>query len=247
MEVPEEYAELDLYEVLQANKRDSQKNIRKAYLRSALRTHPDKKGGNDDEFRKVAFAYSILSNESYRKQYDETGKLDFREDATIANLFSKIFRVEITEEMIEEDRKAYQRSEEEKQDIIDSYNKYGGDFDLIFENIIHSTEQDIERIVEIIKSAIEVGTLEKTKKFSNTTTKSRISKRKSQADREAKEVEKSRKELGLESEAGLAALIRKRQAQRSSHGSIIDQLEAKYSIHKNPKKSNKRKSTKLSI
>lgn len=240
MEVPEEYAELDLYEVLQANKTESQANIRKAYLRSALRTHPDKTGGNDEEFRKVAFAYSILSNESYRKQYDQTGKLDFREDATIADLFSKIVKVEITEDMIEEDRKAYQHSEEEKQDIIKSYKKYGGDFDLIFENIIHSSETDIERIIEIINTAIENGILTKTKKFSTSTSKSRISKRRSEAEREAKEVEKSRKELGVESEAGLAALIQKRQAQRSSYGSIVDRLEAKYTVHKEPKKTKRK-------
>lgn len=237
MEVPEEYNSLDLYAVLQTDKSQDSSGIRKAYLRCALRTHPDK-GGDEESFRQVSFAYSILSDESRRKQYDETGRLDFRKDAAIADLFSQMVRVEITEDMIEEDKNAYQHSEEERKDVYKSYKKYKGDFDLVFENIIHSTDEDIDRLIEIIKEGIKSGELPKFAKFTKTTTAKHLKQRKSQLANEAKEVEASRKELGIESEAGLFALIQKRQNQRSAYGGLIEQLEEKYGKKdkKRPKK-----------
>mmetsp|Transcript_38581 Transcript_38581/g.106259 ORF Transcript_38581/g.106259 Transcript_38581/m.106259 type:complete len:568 (-) Transcript_38581:214-1917(-) len=44
--------------------------IRTAYRRAALRTHPDKKGGSAEEFRRVLLAFETLSNEESREAYD---------------------------------------------------------------------------------------------------------------------------------------------------------------------------------
>lgn len=227
MDIPEEYEELDLYAVLKTDKSQDQNGIRKAYLRRALKTHPDK-GGDKEEFNQVSFAYSILSDEGRRKQYDATGKLNFAADASIADLFSQMVRVEITEDMIEEDKKLYQHSEEEKRDIYANYKKFKGNFDRVFENIIHSTTEDIDRLVEVIKEGIKAKELPKYPDFAKTTSAKHLKSRKSQATKEAKEVEESRKQLGIESESGLAALIKSRQQKRSGFDGLIDQLEAKY-------------------
>lgn len=235
MDVPEAYEELDLYAVLNTDKSQDQNGIRKAYLRRALKTHPDK-GGDKEEFNQVSFAYSILSDESRRKQYDATGKLNFAADASIADLFSQMVRVEITEDMIEEDKKLYQKSDEERRDIYANYKKFKGNFDRVFENVIHSTTDDIDRLIDVIKEGIKAKEIPKYPDFAKTTSAKHLRSRRSQASKEAKEVEESRKQLGLESEAGLAALIKSRQQKRSGFDGLIDQLEAKYAKGKNKSK-----------
>lgn len=55
--------------------------IKKAYRRKALDTHPDKNKGKDpevaaEEFRKVVHAFEILSDENSRRHYDRTGRTD---------------------------------------------------------------------------------------------------------------------------------------------------------------------------
>lgn len=46
--------------------------IRKAYKKKALQFHPDKNKDDGEQFKEVQTAYDILSDESTRKQYDET-------------------------------------------------------------------------------------------------------------------------------------------------------------------------------
>lgn len=238
-----EFGDLDLYAVLQIDKDVPQPAIRKAYLRRCLRTHPDKTGGDDTEFRQVSFAHSVLSNEAHRREYDESGKTDFRGDAVIADLFSRDFRVEITEDMIEEDRKAYQHSVEERRDLLALYKRFDGDFDRITESLIHSTPEDFDRLISMLEEGFEAKEITRTPKFKKTTAKARMTKRKNAAAAEAKQVEADRKRLGLDSEAGLAALIQQRQQKRSGLGGVIEQLEAKYAVTK-PKKGERRRAKK---
>ena len=71
-------AEEDLYKILGVKRTATTKEIKTAYRRKALDTHPDK---NKDvppekaaeEFHKVVHAFEILSDEESRKRYDRTG------------------------------------------------------------------------------------------------------------------------------------------------------------------------------
>lgn len=64
----------NLYETLQISPGSDLAQIKRAYKKLSLKSHPDKnKGGDTEEFRKIAHAYKILGNEELRKVYDEQG------------------------------------------------------------------------------------------------------------------------------------------------------------------------------
>lgn len=64
----------DYYKVLGVNKSASKEEIKKAYRKLAHKYHPDKKGGDEEKFKEVSEAYSVLSNDKKRKEYDTYGK-----------------------------------------------------------------------------------------------------------------------------------------------------------------------------
>ena len=51
----------ELYDILEISKNAKQDDIKKAYRKKALENHPDK-GGSEENFKKINFAYSILSD-----------------------------------------------------------------------------------------------------------------------------------------------------------------------------------------
>ena len=69
----------DYYGVLGLSKKATQKEIKSAYRKLALKYHPDKVGEDEKEkaeeiFVRVSEAYAILSDEDKRKVYDKYGK-----------------------------------------------------------------------------------------------------------------------------------------------------------------------------
>ena len=60
------------YDVLGVDRGASPDEIRKAYKQKALREHPDK-GGDEDRFKDIGKAYSVLSDPGKRENYDRTG------------------------------------------------------------------------------------------------------------------------------------------------------------------------------
>ena len=82
----------DLYETLQIPKTASNAEIKKAYKKMAIKHHPDK-GGNEEDFKKISEAYSILSDEKKRKQYDTFGTYDETnmQMPDMSDLFANIF------------------------------------------------------------------------------------------------------------------------------------------------------------
>ena len=69
-------AKRDYYEVLGISRTASQEEIKKAYRKIALKNHPDKNPGNkaaETRFKEAASAYSVLSDEKKRQQYDQFG------------------------------------------------------------------------------------------------------------------------------------------------------------------------------
>lgn len=64
-----------LYDVLSVSKNASADQIRSAYKKRALECHPDRKGGNAEQFRRVSEAYEILSDAEKREHYDMNGTI----------------------------------------------------------------------------------------------------------------------------------------------------------------------------
>ncbi len=63
----------DYYKILGVEKSASKDEIKKAFRKLAHEHHPDKQGGSDAKFKEASEAYSVLSDDSKRKQYDTFG------------------------------------------------------------------------------------------------------------------------------------------------------------------------------
>jgi molecular chaperone DnaJ len=73
----------DCYEVLGVSKSASDKEIKKAYKKLAMKYHPDRNPDNpvaENNFREVKSAYEILGDEEKRQQYDDFGHSAFDEN-----------------------------------------------------------------------------------------------------------------------------------------------------------------------
>lgn len=60
----------DYYNILGVSKNASDDEIKRAYKKLALKTHPDKNNGDDTEFKKINLAYETLSDPNKRNEYD---------------------------------------------------------------------------------------------------------------------------------------------------------------------------------
>lgn len=63
----------DYYQTLGIEKNASKDDIKKAFRKLAHQYHPDKKGGDEAKFKEVNEAYTVLSDDSKRSQYDRYG------------------------------------------------------------------------------------------------------------------------------------------------------------------------------
>ncbi len=64
----------DYYNILGVDKKASKEDIKKAFRKLAHQLHPDKKGGDVDKFKEVNEAYTVLSDDQKRAQYDMYGQ-----------------------------------------------------------------------------------------------------------------------------------------------------------------------------
>ena len=70
----------DFYEILGISKNASEAEIKKAYRKKAIEFHPDKNPGDavaEENFKKAAEAYEILSDPSKKAKYDQYGHQAF--------------------------------------------------------------------------------------------------------------------------------------------------------------------------
>lgn len=239
MQIPREFRDLDLYAVLGVDKHADAAVIKKSYRRKALTTHPDKAGNSPENqlaFQQVSFAFTVLSDETRRRTYDISGVVDDLEEPTLEQMFNEYFRTEITPEMIEQDKREYREGGDERADLLRYYKKYKGDFDKIFDSVLHTDIEDQARLVSMLEQAIRDGEIESLPKFEKTTTPARMKKRASQAAGEQAEAEAMLAELDVKKTKGeteLAALIKSRHAM--NYNGFIDRLENKYKVQKSRK------------
>lgn len=76
--VENSWYEKDFYSVLGVSKTASKSDIKKAYRKLAQEYHPDKTEGNkgaEEKFKAISEAYSVLSDETKRQEYDEARTL----------------------------------------------------------------------------------------------------------------------------------------------------------------------------
>lgn len=80
----------NLYEILGIEQNANKEDIKKAYKKKALVHHPDR-GGDEEEFKKVAKAYEILSDDNKRARYDATGSIEDSPNNQGFNGFDNIY------------------------------------------------------------------------------------------------------------------------------------------------------------
>jgi len=152
----------------------------------------------------------------------------------------------------------YKGSIEEKDAVLENYRNSEGKWGGIYENVMLSDPlEDEERYRGYIDEAIENGEVKAYKAYTQETEKQK-EKRMKDARREGKEAMAYAEELGVSeklfgtkgkkgkkqnAEAGLADLIKSRQAGR---GSFLDHLEAKYSAKEKETKKGRGKKGKRS-
>ncbi|KAI9501391.1 DnaJ domain-containing protein [Coemansia spiralis] len=202
----------DLYVLLEVSKEATEDELRKAYRKRALHTHPDKWAHLDSEspealaktqeFQQVGFAYSILKDPKRRKLYDTTGSvsdiIDIVEEGKDWNTyFRELWSGVVDATTIEQFAKTYKGSDEEMADILAAYSRHDGDIDLIFtEVMLADVEQDEARFIAAIEDAIKGKLIKRTRAF--TKSKKRSSERIARVREEAAEADALRKELGLD-------------------------------------------------
>ncbi|KAL8576252.1 hypothetical protein ACOMHN_006175 [Nucella lapillus] len=76
--MPASKRNMSYYDILGVERNASEKDIKKAYRRLALKWHPDKNPNNKDEaerkFKEISEAYDVLSDKKKREVYDMYGK-----------------------------------------------------------------------------------------------------------------------------------------------------------------------------
>lgn len=63
----------DYYKTLGVEKNATKEDVKQAFRKLAHEHHPDKKGGNEAKFKEANEAYSVLSDDTKRAQYDRFG------------------------------------------------------------------------------------------------------------------------------------------------------------------------------
>ncbi|XP_045147631.1 dnaJ homolog subfamily C member 9, partial [Echinops telfairi] len=183
-------------------------------------------------FQILGKVYAVLSDREQRAVYDEQGTVD--EDAAALRqerdweAYWRLLFKKISLEDIQAFEKTYKGSAEELDDIKQAYLDFKGDMDRIMESVLCVQYTDEPRIRNIIQQAIDAGEVPSYKTFVREP-KPKMNARKRRAQEEAKEAERSRKELGLDEETDLRAAIQSRQKDRQKEmDDFLAQMEAKY-------------------
>ena len=167
---------LNPYTVLSVPPAATTSEIRSAYLKLALRLHPDKlpaastadeKSAGHTKFQQLAFAYGILSDPDRKARYDATGSTsESAFGVDWAEFYRNQFKDAINPSRIEEFKRKYQGSEEEREHVLSAYVEGEGSVKYVFEHVMCSEkEADLERYREMVTAAVEEGEVEMHQRF----------------------------------------------------------------------------------
>lgn len=198
---------IDPYAVLSVSSTATAEEIKGAYRKLALKHHPDKVSPSErdsahQKFQEIAFAYAILSDDRRRKRYDATGNTAESanvddDDFNWTEFFRDMSAQVINGELIDQVKGEYQGSSEERDDVLAAYEKWEGDLDAVFENIMCSEVLvDEERFRKMIDEAIANSEVEAYAKYTKEGKKSR-EKRRARAKAEEQEAMELAEELGI--------------------------------------------------
>ncbi|KAJ3531552.1 hypothetical protein NM688_g7557 [Phlebia brevispora] len=201
---------VDLYAVLSLTSSAKPEEIKKAYRKLALLSHPDKHANSNEDtraaaslkFQQIGFAYAVLSDEKRRERYDKTGKTEEGFDLGVGEggweeYFEDLFE-RVTKQKLDEMKTEYQGSAEEVEDLKEAYIEADGSIDTIMEHIPHSTFDDEARFIMIISDLIKKGDLPSLKTWEKSVKDEKAKLvRKKQGEKEAEEAEELAKELGV--------------------------------------------------
>ena len=213
-----------LYETLGISPDADEATIKKAYLKLARETHPDKHPGDEtaqSKFQAVGRAYAVLRDPEKRKVYDAAGIVDdgtgppTGSGATGWYDFWRGFYDRVTTDRLDQLAAEYRGSAEEAADLKAAYKAAKGDVGKIIDSMMHATVDDEPRFREQLAGWVADGTLPKTRAF-EAEPEAKRRKRQDKAAKEAKEAEAHAKKLGLGdgSADSLAAAIVARNKQR---------------------------------
>lgn len=219
-----------LYDVIGTKNDADEEEIKRAYRKTSLKVHPDRMKEEDKEkatrkFQVLAQVHHILSDKEKRKLYDDHGIIanddSLESEADWLNYWRILFP-EISVKDVDHFMEDYIGSKDEERDLIEIYNRFEGDMNMIYEYHIGFEE---ERITKLLKKLIKKGKIENLPKFSEESESSK-EKRSKRTAKEAKQAAKAAtKKNKQEDDAALTALIRNR---KSNFDSMIASLESKY-------------------
>ncbi|KAF2460395.1 hypothetical protein BDY21DRAFT_335289 [Lineolata rhizophorae] len=192
---------IDPYAVLGLEHDASADQVKSAYRKAALKTHPDKVAGDEKEgahakFQEVAFAYAVLSDPRRRSRYDATGRTeetlhpdDVDDDFNWTEFYREQFEDVVNFDSINQFASEYKGSEEERNDLLAAYERFKGDMRKMYEVIMLSNPiDDDERFRTILDEAIKKGDVEAFPQYTQESERSR-KRRVDEAGKEAKEAE----------------------------------------------------------
>ena len=232
-ECKELFGTVDIYEILNLNKTATLIEIKKAYHKLSLKVHPDKvddslKNECTSKFQALGKIYTILSDEEKRRLYDETGVIDGENDFEVNYDWRVLFK-RVTAEDINGFFQTYKDSPKEKEDLIRIYIKYEGDMNLIMQDMFSSSAiEDESRYIEILKNAIDNKEIEAFRKFTHES-KSKKDKRRAKYEKEEREAEELKKEIGFTDDSDLKKVLAQRhEVRKQNFDNFFDNLAEKY-------------------
>ncbi|CAI5759140.1 unnamed protein product [Candida verbasci] len=159
---------INIYEFLQVDPSSITNDIKKSYYKLSLKYHPDKKTGSIEQFNLLRTSYEILSNEEYKRKYDDLIKIKLQNQTNFNNLSetTRKFQTDILNqnkkkrsspqnlELLREDglnkRRKLEKSKNEKQTL--SIYDLSVDFIIFFEN----KKQYLVKLKVKIKPKVEI-------------------------------------------------------------------------------------------
>ncbi|XP_049545748.1 J domain-containing protein CG6693 [Anopheles darlingi] len=230
------YGTKDLYELFSIDKKASEQEIKKAYYRLSLKTHPDRVPEDDkqtatERFKVLSKLYSVLTDKDKRALYDERGIVDDEgenEADTWKLRWQNLFKP-LTDEDIDNFMKSYVGSELERTDIKKAYLNGRGCINYMNQTVPFMSCEDEPRVAKIVQELIDAGEVPAYDAFLKEPKAKRDRRHKKYA-REAKLASEVKRQRDEESELSSLRkqLAVRNQERKGTFESMIASLEARY-------------------